>query len=213
MSGVKIIPIGQPRTVRDRLLETLGDLLARDGFDVLSLEAVAAASGLERAVILRHFKDLDDMVAAFGQSPTFWPTIEELREDVADRFAAMPPRAQLAQYFKATIRGLLARPRTLDILAWELMARNRFTRLLEYPRVRMALEFFEGVTGDIPDSVDLTTVVAVLGGAAIFLSVRSRQSGVFGGLNLYDDADRGRVDRVLDHLIAGLLRESESGSV
>ena len=33
----------------------------------------------------------------------------------------MPPRAQLAHYFKATIRGLLARPRTLDILAWELM--------------------------------------------------------------------------------------------
>jgi len=207
MSGVKIIPIGTPRTVRDRLLEALGDLLARAGFESLSLEAVALAAGLDRAVVLRHFKDLDDMVAAFGQSPSFWPTIEELRAEEPDRFAAMPPRAQVAQYFKATIRGLLARPRTLDILAWELMARNRFTRLLEVPRVRLSLEFFEGVTGEIAPSVDLTTVVAVLGGAAIFLAVRSRQSGVFGGLNLYDDADRERVNRVLDQLVAGLLRE------
>jgi len=209
MSGVKIIPIGQPRTVRERLLEALGDLLAREGFENLSLKAVAKAAGLERAVILRHFQDLDDMVTTFGQSAAFWPPVAELRAEVADRFASMPPKAQLAHFFKATIRGLLARPRTLDILAWELMSRNRYTRLLEYPRVRCSLEFFESVTGEVPDSLDLTAVVAVLGGAAIFLTVRSRQSGVFGGLNLYDDADRDRVDRVLDLIVAGILREVE----
>ena len=209
MSGVKVIPIGKPRTVRQRILESLGDLLARQGFDGLSLDVVAKAAGLERAVILRHFQDLDDIVTAFGQSAAFWPTVAELREEVADRFAFMPPRAQLAHFFKATIRGLLARPRTLDILAWELMTRNRYTRLLEYPRVRAALEFFETVTGEVPESLDLTAVVAVLGGAGIFLSVRSRQSGVFGGLNLYDDTDRERVDRVLDLLLSGILREAE----
>lgn len=209
MTGVKVIPIGKPRTVRQRLLESLGDLLARQGFDGLSLDLVAKAAGLERAVVLRHFQDLDDMVTAFGQSAAFWPTLDELREDVAERFAAMPPRAQLAHYFKATIRGLLARPRTLDILAWELMSRNRYTRLLEYPRVRAALEFFETVTGEVPETLDLTAVVAVLGGAVIFLSVRSRQSGVFGGLNLYDDTDRDRVDRVLDLLLTGIIREAE----
>jgi len=210
MSGVKIIPIGKPRTVRQRLLEALGDLLARQGFDGLSLEVVAKAAGLERTVVLRHFQDLDDMITAFGQSAAFWPTIGELRAEVADRFSSMPPKAQLSHYFKATIRGLLARPRTLDILAWELMSRNRYTRLLEYPRVRSALEFFETVSGDVPESLDLTAVVAVLGGAAMFLAVRSRQSGVFGGLNLYDDADRERVDRVLDLILAGILREAES---
>ena len=149
------------------------------------------------------------MVTAFGQSAAFWPTVAELREEVADRFAAMPPRAQLAHFFKATIRGLLARPRTLDILAWELMSRNRYTRLLEYPRVRAALEFFETVTGEVPETLDLTAVVAMLGGAVIFLTVRSRQSGVFGGLNLYDDTDRERVDRVLDLLLTGIIREAE----
>jgi AcrR family transcriptional regulator len=210
MSGVKVIPIGKPRTVRQRLLEALGDLLARQGFDGLSLDVVAKAAGLERVVVLRHFQDLDDMVTAFGQSAAFWPTVAELREDVAERFNAMPPRAQLAHYFKATIRGLLARPRTLDILAWELMSRNRYTRLLEYPRVRAALEFFETVTGEVPETLDLTAVVAVLGGAAIFLTVRSRQSGVFGGLNLYDDTDRERVDRVLDLLLTGIIREAET---
>ncbi|EKO37746.1 MAG: transcriptional regulator [Solidesulfovibrio magneticus str. Maddingley MBC34] len=210
MSGVKIIPIGKPRTVRQRILEALGDLLAKQGFDGLSLDVLARAAGLERGVILRHFQDFDDVVTAFGQSSAFWPSVDELREDVAERFAAMPPRAQLAHYFKATIRGLLARPRTLDILAWELMSRNRYTRLLEYPRVRSALEFFETVTGDVPESLDLTAIVAVLGGAAIFLTVRSRQSGVFGGLNLYDDADRERVDRALELLLSGLIREAET---
>ena len=209
MSGVKIIPIGKPRTVRQRLLEALGDLLARQGFTGLSLDVVAREAALERAVVLRHFQDLDDLVTAFGQSPTFWPPVAELRAGVAERFAAMPPRAQLAHYFKATIWGLLARPRTLDILAWELMSRTRHSRLLEYPRVRNALEFFESVTGEVPESLDLTAVVAVLGGAVMFLTVRSRQSGVFGGLNLYDDEDRERVERVLELIVAGLVREAE----
>lgn len=209
MSGVKIIPIGRPRSTRERLLEALGDLLARQGFDGLSLEAVAGAAGLERAVVLRHFQDLDDMVTSFGHSAAFWPPVAELRADVADTFAAMPPKAQLAHFFKATIRGLLARPRTLDIMAWELMTRNRYTRLLEYPRVRRSLEFFESVTGEVPDSLDLTALVAVLGGAVMFLTVRSRQSGVFGGLNLYDDEDRDRVDRVLDLIVAGILHEAD----
>ena len=208
MSGEKIIPIGKPRTVRQGLLESLGDLLARQGFEGLSLETVAKAAGLDRTVVLRHFQDLDDMIAAFGQSSVFWPTVEELRAEVAERFSSMPPKAQLSHFFKATIRGLLARPKTLDILAWELMHRNRYTRLLEYPRVRFALEFFEAVGGDVPESLDLTAVVAVLGGASMFLAVRSRQSGVFGGLNLYDDADRERVERVLDLILAGILRES-----
>ncbi len=208
MSGVKIIPIGKPRSVRQRLLEALGDVLARDGFEALSLEKAARAAGLEPAVAKRHFKDLEEMLAALGQSPSFWPTVAELRQEVSERFAFMPLRSQLAQFFKATIQGLLARPRTLDILAWELVSRNRYSRQLEYPRVRVALEFFESVTGEVPESLDLTTVVAVLGGAAMFLSVRSRQGGVFGGLNLYDDADRQRVDRVLEQILAGLLREA-----
>lgn len=208
MSGVKIIPIGQPRTVRDRVLEALGDLLARQGFEDLSLEAVAQAAGLDRTVLLRHFQDLDDMVVALGQSAAFWPPVAELKAAVSRHFAGLPPELQLSHFFKATIRGLLARPRTLDILAWELMSRNRYTRLLEYPRVRCSLEFFESVTGEVPDSLDLTAVVAVLGGAVMFLAVRSRQSGVFGGLNLYDDEDRDRVDRVLDLILAGILREA-----
>lgn len=207
MTGVKIIPISAPRTVRDKILETLGDLLARDGFENLSLEAVAKAAGLDRTVIARYFQDLDGLVAAFGHSAAFWPAVEELREDLPE---AAPLRVQLAHYFKATLRGLLARPRTLDILAWELTSRNRFTRLLEVPRVRRSLEFFESVTGEIPEALDFTSVVAVLGGAVVFLAVRSRQGGVFGGLNLYDDADRDRVDHVLEQLLAGLLREHKA---
>lgn len=209
MPGDKIIPIGTSRCVRDRLLEAMGDLLARSGFQGASLEAVAAVSGVDRATVLRHFKDIDALVAAFGQSPLYWPSVAELRGDVPDRFAAMPFRAQVSQYFKATIRGLLVRPRTLSILAWELLDRHPLTRLLEVPRMRSSLEFFQDAAGEISESVDLNTLVAVLSGAAIFLAVRSRQSGVCSGLNLYDDADRERVDHVLDQLTAGVLRTTQ----
>lgn len=211
MSEVKIIPIGTPRTVRERLLETLGNVLARKGFEDLTLEDVVAAAGLERAVVLRHFKDLEAMVAAFAQTSSYWPGIAELREGMGEEFAAMPVKAQLTHYVQATIRGLLARPRTLDILAWELMSRNRLSRLLEVPRLHLSMEFFEDAAGELAESLDLPAVLEVLTGTVILLTVRSRQNGVCGGLNLYDAADRTRVDRVLAYLIAGLSREEPAG--
>ena len=51
MAGEKIIPIGTQRTVRERILEAAGEVLARDGFEGVSMESVADAAGLERAAI------------------------------------------------------------------------------------------------------------------------------------------------------------------
>ena len=55
MTGVKVIPIGKPRTVRLRLLEALGDLLARQGFDGLSLESGENSLFGTETVAARHF--------------------------------------------------------------------------------------------------------------------------------------------------------------
>jgi len=49
---------------REQLLDTAAQLAIDDGFHTLSVEAVAQRAGVTRAVIYRHFPDLDHLLGA-----------------------------------------------------------------------------------------------------------------------------------------------------
>lgn len=211
VSRGKIIPIGRTRQVRERLVETVIRVMARDGFKGLNVGVVAREAGVDRAVVGRYFDGLRGLVEAAGRTRAFWPDAGEVRELAGLDEGETSRERLLAGFFRGTLRALLKRPPTLDILAWELAERNQYSRLLDYPRVRAALEYFEQVGGDIPEDLDFSAVVAVLGGGTIFLAVRSRLSGHFGGLDLWDEPDVRRVEGALSALLAGLFREPGAG--
>lgn len=48
---------------REQLLDTAAQLAVDGGFHVLSVESVAQRAGVTRAVIYRHFRDLEDLLA------------------------------------------------------------------------------------------------------------------------------------------------------
>jgi AcrR family transcriptional regulator len=178
-------------------------VLARDGFRGFGLGKVALEAGVDRRVVSRHFGGLPELVAACARSSAFWPTAEELRPFMAG--AGSSPEAQLAAFHKAMLRALVRRPRTLDIMAFEMTERTAVTRMLEQARVRVALECFERLTGDVPDHAGLTAVVAVMGAAMLFFAVRARLGGHFGGLDPSDPADLARIDGAVDALFSGVL--------
>jgi AcrR family transcriptional regulator len=201
----KVIPIGRTVSTRQRLVQAVGRVLARDGFKGFGLGKVALETGVERRVIARHFGGLAELVAEFARSPEFWPATEEIRAGMEAAGIGDGPEGQLAAFHKGFLRALLKRPQTLDILAHEMMERTSVTRMLEQARVRVALECFERLTGEVPDNAGLTGVVAVMGAAMLFFAVRARLGGHFGGLDPNDPADLARIDRAVDALVSGVF--------
>ena len=205
MSDAKVIPIGAVQTTRDRLIQSLSEIIAKQGFKNLDVGEVAKKAGVERRVVFRYFGGLPDMVAALGFDKRFWPTAEELLSGDRDQLRKLSPADQISCYFKCFLRALLERPQTLDIMAWELVERNRYSKILESVRVRSSLEYFEALHGDIPEDIDLSAVVALLSGSFMFLAVRSRLGGHYGGLDLWDEFDRNRLEAAADLLLAGVF--------
>ncbi|MDQ7831967.1 MAG: TetR/AcrR family transcriptional regulator [Desulfovibrionaceae bacterium] len=205
MAGKKVIPIGRTMSARQRLVASVGRVLAREGFRGFGLGKVALEAGVDRRVINRHFGGLAELVAEFARSPDFWPTTAEIRAGMEAAGAADGPEGQLAAFHKGFLRALLNRPRTLDILAWEMMERTSVSRMLEQARVRVALECFESLTGETPDAPGLTGIVAVMGAAMLFFAVRARLGGHFGGLDPNDPADLARIDAAVDALVGGVF--------
>jgi AcrR family transcriptional regulator len=192
-------------SARQRLVASVGRVLAREGFRGFGLGKVALEAGVDRRVINRHFGGLAELVAEFARSPDFWPTTAEIRAGMEAAGAVDGPEGQLAAFHKGFLRALLNRPRTLDILAWEMMERTSVSRMLEQARVRVALECFESLTGETPDAPGLTGIVAVMGAAMLFFAVRARLGGHFGGLDPNDPADLARIDAAVDALVGGVF--------
>lgn len=198
----KVIPIGRPQSTRERFIEAVGATLAAHGFSGLTPDNVALRAGLRKEFIRRIFGTFAGLVTAYGRSHLFWPSALELMADRQDQLRALPPERQMAWFFKEYYRALRRRPETVRILAWELHeGPHRYTPLLEYPRVRCALEFFELLREDTPDDVDLSAIVVVLAGAVHHLLVMSLTRRHFGGVDLNSEQGRSRIEQAIDLLL------------
>ncbi|MFW5792443.1 MAG: TetR/AcrR family transcriptional regulator [Desulfohalobiaceae bacterium] len=205
MPTAKILPLNHACDTRKRLVNATGVVLSRAGFAGLTPDSVADAAGVKRRLLFHHFDGLEGLVKAFSQSPEFWPPASELIGGDEAAIKAMTAEQQIATFFKRYALALLKRPHTLEILAWETVERNSFSRWLEEVRVRTALEFFELLHEDIPEEIDLTAIVLVLAAAVSLIAMRSRTSRSWGGIDLHSDKGWKRIEGAIDLLMQGTL--------
>jgi AcrR family transcriptional regulator len=205
MAFRKVIPIHEKETTEDKLILSVGRILAGNGFSELTADKVAAEADVDRAVIFRRYGGLNGLVAAFGENPQFWPDVNELLAHADEPVESMTPGEVMAGFFKAYLAAILKRPQTLDILAREALERNVYSRILEQVRVRVALEYFEHMKQDPPEDVDLTALVALIASAVTSMAVRSRTGRFFGGIDLRSEKGWERIGRTLDDLFKKIL--------
>jgi len=201
----KVVPIRNKELTKERLVKAVGRVLADVGFKSLGVNHVAREADVDKKLIYRYFGGLEGLVAAYGRTVEFWPSAEELLGEDREHIRGMAPHALLSLFFKRYLKAILARPNTLEILAWEAMEKNYLTQALEEVRVRTALEFFELMEQDPPENVDLTALVLLMHGALTFLAVRSRIHHSLGGVDLQSENGWQRIERVLDQIMLGVL--------
>jgi AcrR family transcriptional regulator len=85
---------------RDSLLDAAGTLVARGGVGGVTMESVAAASGVSRALVYKHFVNRRDVLAALFERESHL-LHEQLTEAVANAEG-------LEEKFRALVEGALA---------------------------------------------------------------------------------------------------------
>jgi AcrR family transcriptional regulator len=198
----------RPRDVeatKRRLLDAVGAILARDGFAQLGVNAVAQEARTDKALIYRYFGGFGPLLEAYAESAAFWPTTEEMAGGPLDQLTALPLAARVEQIVRSYIRQLRMRPLTQEILAWELYERNEVTIKLEDVRERRGLALMMSLAGDLPPTVDLAAVSAVLAGGVHYLLLRARRIRVFNGIDLRTDEGWSRLEAAARAMVLGAL--------
>lgn len=171
-----------------RLLTAVGQVLARDGFAALGVNAIAREAGVDKVLIYRYFGGLPELLAAWGASGQFWPRVEDLiaREPA---LLSLPVAERYARFFAHFIDEMRARPLTLEVLAAEVQHRNELTAVLETEREAWGEQAFRVLGGPaFARRPHLRALTLLLVGGVMYLLLRSRSIRIFGGLNLHEDA-------------------------
>jgi AcrR family transcriptional regulator len=188
------------------LVDAVGRVLARQGFRAVKVNVVAREAGVDKVLIYRYFGGLPGLVAAFAHSGDFWPDVEELVGGDAQAFAALPFADRMAVGLRNYLRSLLQRPLTQEILAWRFLEQNELTDALDTARGQTGNRLMQLVeSGEVPPSLDLAALYAVLGGAVNHLVVRSRTEKHFVGLPLDDPGTWRRLEAMLERLVRSAL--------
>ncbi len=172
-----------------RILAAVGEVLAREGFGGIGVNAVARQAAVDKVLIYRYFGGLPALLATWGQSGRFWPRVDELLGDDADAFLALPAAERYARFLEHFVDGLRARPLTLEILAAEIVERNELTAILESEREAWGEEAARVLGGaEFERRPELRGLTLLLVSGIQYLLVRSRRIRVFGGIDIRTDA-------------------------
>jgi AcrR family transcriptional regulator len=173
----------------ERILAAVGEVLARDGFAGVGVNAIAREAGVDKVLIYRYFGGLPELLRIWGASGRFWPSVDELLGHDAQAVRALPMPQRYALFFDRFIDALRARPLTLEILAAEMVERNELTAILEAEREEWGAQAEALFGGEefqrLPHLRGITLLLVV---GVQYLLVRARKTRLFSGIDVGSDA-------------------------
>ncbi len=199
-------PVRSRNDTQARIIGAVGDMLARDGFRALGINALAREAEVDKVLIYRYFGDLRGLIDAYARRGDFWYRAEDI---VPPGPPIAPPAVGgfVADIFRRHTNALLVRPQTLEILAWETVERNALTAELETVRESVGLEALAHAASRLPSGhgLDLEAFAALMAAATNYLAVRSRSIKTFNGVDIGSAEGRERLFSIMGQMAQALL--------
>ncbi len=191
---------------RKKLINAVGKLLAKKGFQAMGVNAVAREAGLDKVLIYRYFGGLPGLISAFAVEYDFWPSVTELAGGDKQAFLALPVEERLATGVRNYMRSLRNRPLTREILSWMFLEQTETTRDLDAVRQRIGQELLDlaGIEELDPD-LDGMALMAIIGAATNHLCARTGKIRYFSGMDLTDEKDWQRLEDMLVRIIKSVV--------
>lgn len=95
MKGKNITVERDREATEKRLLDTIGKMIAEEGFEKIGINAVATQSGVSKILIYRYFGSVEGLMAAYIRQHDFWLNLP----------LEFPDREQLPSFIKNMFQG------------------------------------------------------------------------------------------------------------
>jgi AcrR family transcriptional regulator len=170
----------------------MGRLLERKGSTGLGINAIAREAKVDKVLIYRYFGGIGELYHAFAREGKSFPAFEELAEGRLAELSSLPPAEAARRMILGFGRALRRRPITREMLRWELQERNELTEALAGERERLSLQWL--ALAPEMHGADLPAVVSLLVAGQVYLTLRSKTSDTYNGIDLLSEGGWKRIE-------------------
>ncbi len=196
MKGKNIITERDRQATERRLLKTVGEMIAENGFEKIGINAVANCSGVSKVLIYRYFGSIEGLMAAYIRQHDFWINFS----------LELPDRSQLPLFLKTMFRRQIEQLRSNPVLKrlyrWELSSENEMIVKIREQRERTGLKLIEKVsrlTG-FPEK-EIAVMASILTASITYLVMLEEFCPVYNGIALDGDSGWEQINEGIETLI------------
>lgn len=202
MKGKSIAGERDREATEKRLLDTIGRMIAEDGFEKIGINAIAAQSGVSKILIYRYFGSVEGLMAAYIRQNDFWLNFP----------LEMPDREDLPsfvkQMFQRQIEQLRNNPTLKRLYRWELSCNNDMIVKLREQREKVGINLVEKVsqlTGQPQE--EIAAMASLVTASITYLVMLEDFCPVYNGIPLNEDSGWEQINKGIEVLISKILQK------
>jgi AcrR family transcriptional regulator len=195
---------------KERILQAVGKLLARDGFQRLGVNAIAREAGVDKVLIYRYFENLPSLLKTFAQEGAYVGSAEEVLAKAKPEQLQDFPSAMvcLVMGVLATLRG---NPLSQEIFRWELTEQNELTQEIAVSREDLIYRAIAWLRQEFPEMAneDLEAASAILLSSVTYLVLRTGHGQPFLGIDLSQPEGWQRLESMMHLMMMGVANREK----
>lgn len=161
----------------EKILQAVEQILLKDGFPCIGINAIARRAGCDKVLIYRYFGGLDGLLLAFAETTELWWLVEDIITETDEEIGDLALHEYLQTLLKRHAETLQAKPLALEIMAWELSEQNNLTVALARTRAERGMALVKKIRLHYRNpNIDIGGILGVFGAAINYLVIRTRHS-------------------------------------
>ena len=183
-----------------RILDAVGRIVEREGFEAVGINALAAESGVSKILIYRYFGTIEQLLAKYMEQNDFWLNfnLAQLPQGDVKEFSK--------QIFRAYIQMLRNSPALRKLYRWELSSKHPSIEQLRQRREETALKIIGSVCELSGESFDRVAGISTLVTASVsYLCILGENCGVYNSLQIDSDSGWQKLLETIDFMFDKIL--------
>lgn len=183
-----------------KILDAVGRIVEREGFESVGINAVANESGLSKILIYRYFGSIEQLLAKYMEEHDFWLNfdISLLPMDNVKGFSK--------QIFRYYVQMLRTSPALRKLYRWELSSNHPSIQLLRQRREETAMQIINSVCKFSGEPLDRVAGISTLVTASVsYLCILGENCDVYNSLKINDDSGWKKLLDTIDYMFDKIL--------
>ncbi len=179
-----------------KLLNAVGEIILKEGFEKIGVNAVASKASVSKVLIYRYFGSVDNMIIEYLSQNDFWQSFS----------IDFPKDENLKEFIKKMFRNQIHQLRNnkleQELYRWELTTHNNVIEKLRLKREAKGITLITIISQLSQHPREEVAAIATLLGAAIsYLVLLSNNCSMYNGIDLQSDKGWEQLAYGIDLLI------------